>query len=512
MVGLVAGLLITNLVGAALTELVKGPLQQTLGGIFPHDDVMVRSIAAMYVAGGVSRADFLASDAIKQIVESDRKVVVAYADYMKGLKDLAVKNAANKGVEKVLNDIDSENEKLQKEADDIELDNYALAVNTEIQNLEVDKKPYESLFYSAAKRGEQQPFLDALKSFNNTIAEFKQLILDKRTEILGRKRAALDSYVKTLPSISKITDIAGWVVPVVINPFAVPTVESLTETVLLIMSAEQITPTPTYVLTKAGYEVNDVNLQTAANAILAAQNINPAPLPPAPTAPTEVVGITPAVTTPTGYPSPPSPLTLTLETATTEALTQLALDLIVKYGLRPTPDELLYYAGVAVDKTRHDSAVNALVNAALKLGQVDRSVGTEQSHVYAAPAFLLYTFTWYGGNYAYFASQRISELNGLPQVPSKEYMDSVYLPILTPTPAPAYVQPLLTANERSVVNGMMLIAYNVNPETKDNLLYRWKNAQPELYNLAKTAYGFSENKLYELVTIAFDSWKADLLP
>jgi hypothetical protein len=285
MVAPLVAMLIASVAGGVLSELVRGPLEQVLGGVMPHEDVAVRSMVAMYVAGGVTRDDFLKSDAISHLVATDQKVVIEYADYMRALKNTALTNAANKGIEKILNDLNSDYEKVQKEADDIELDRFTNAVNAEIQNQDVDKKPYESLFYSAAKRGEEAPYLESLKIINNNITELKQLIIDKRVEINNRKKAKLDADLKSLTSIQSISDILGATIELPTGLLTTPAVETLVEVGLNYLKDHSVSWTAKFLLELAGYAVTDFNIPIADQAIVKINEINPQPpvTPPAPT-------------------------------------------------------------------------------------------------------------------------------------------------------------------------------------------------------------------------------------
>lgn len=82
---------IAKLVGAAVVtvgvaEIIRGPLQQALNGVIPHEEAAVRNLSTMYVTGTISRDEFLNSSSIKQLQEPDRSYIIRYADFMANKK------------------------------------------------------------------------------------------------------------------------------------------------------------------------------------------------------------------------------------------------------------------------------------------------------------------------------------------------------------------------------------------------------------------------------------------
>lgn len=309
MVEPITTILIGSAVASFVAQLFKGPLDQVLSGIIPHEDPNVRLLIASYVAGAVTRDDFINASAIKQLEPKQQAMIIRYADFMRSKKEDSELVALNRGTVSELDDINKGYDKIAATANDIELDTYTLAVNNEIDKLEAERKPYELRLTKAVAKGEEGPLVEVIKKYYDAIAGMKQTIQDKRTEIINRSKEALDARLRSLPqlltaagkilSIPTPTEIAAakppiaaaleairsWVISLipgaVITPAPTPapaptlktsaTKEELLEVAKNIMITEQMTPLPSYILAKANVESNAANLSIAEAAIKEAE-------------------------------------------------------------------------------------------------------------------------------------------------------------------------------------------------------------------------------------------------
>ncbi len=126
----IVALISAALAATAIGEIVRGPVSQALSTIFPHADAAVRNLSAMYVAGSLSRDEFVNASSVKQLQEPDKTYIVRYADYLhdKHVNDLleSQRKVLIREMESMANTLDG----AEAKAFDIELDPLEAAVKS----------------------------------------------------------------------------------------------------------------------------------------------------------------------------------------------------------------------------------------------------------------------------------------------------------------------------------------------------------------------------------------------
>jgi len=191
-------IIVGALASVVIYEVVKRPLGELFEGMILTEEAPVRTAMSMYIAGAVDLDYFKRVMNKHNIEPTDQAAYISYATRRLAEKEEGIALQTTKAVANALDDINKKFDKLDDQADDIELDDFVQNVKNQIGDLDAQRDVLKLLFTTAAKKGKGAAELADLLAVNKDIADLNTTIFKKRADILDRKRDRLTKEYNAL--------------------------------------------------------------------------------------------------------------------------------------------------------------------------------------------------------------------------------------------------------------------------------------------------------------------------
>lgn len=248
MVEPITTIILGALIATAVYEFVKRPLADLLSGLILTEEAPVRTAVTMYIAGAVDLSYVNYVFDTHNIKQQDRAAYLAWANMRIAESKQAEELQKTKVVTSHMDKLNTAYDKLEDNANDIELDTFVQDVKNKIADLDAERDVFKALFTTAAKKGKGTAEYTELLAVNKEIADLNMLVFDKRKEIIARKHARLDAAYEKLKEIQPT-------LPVLPAPTYPPSPTQFIPPVLAPAPAPAPTPTPTPTSTTTAFVI-----------------------------------------------------------------------------------------------------------------------------------------------------------------------------------------------------------------------------------------------------------------